>query len=177
MSRANIKDLMVKEVGILPLSFLKKSPWYKGQFIIIKIPQRRICKTIVSKNITKPLPLSTTFFIIPIKQRKLTKEIVVIIVNSGEETPNSIISFSYLWETSSSITLAVITNAELDNPSIFKTMSTRAKRQELVLLYSQILCSFHQPRIVPPVSKNSTKLVPYLANVTYAKGINHGLET
>lgn len=46
----------------------------------------------------------------------------------GEMIPNSIISFSYLWEPSWSTTLAKIMNAESVKPSNFKMVSITANR-------------------------------------------------
>lgn len=99
-----------------------------------------------------------TLFTTPIKQKRLSIASVAKMANIGEESPNSIISFSYLFNTSSSVNFAVTTNVDSVNPSIFKMVSMNPKKKELVLLYNHILCSHHQPRIVPPDHRNSARL-------------------
>lgn len=127
---ANPIDLTVIELGILPLSLLNKRPWNKGQLIKTRMPHRRICKTNVSILILAS-PVAT-FATNPTKQNKLSNASVANIMNIGDEDeapgPNSIISFSYLSITSSSATLAVISNAGWENPADIKTASMKPNK-------------------------------------------------
>lgn len=118
---------MATEPGNFPLSFLKKSAWYIGKLMRTKNPHNRTCKTIVSQ-IPKPPSLNTAFFNTLRKQNKLSNARVANTVSIGEEVPNSIISFSWRLEASSSVTLVVITKVESENPKSFKIVSMQAKR-------------------------------------------------
>lgn len=53
---------------------------------------------------------------------------VASMVNMGVDAPNSITSLVNRFKTSSSDNLAVITNAESDNPNSFKMVSIKAKK-------------------------------------------------
>jgi len=125
-SASNI-DLMATEPGNLPLSFLKKSPWYIGKLMITKNPHNRNCKAIVSQ-ISKPPSLRAASFNTLRKQNKLSNAKVANKVSIGEEVPNSIISFSWRLEASSSVTLVVIIKVESENPKCFKMVSMQANK-------------------------------------------------
>ncbi|WVY94096.1 hypothetical protein V8G54_033184 [Vigna mungo] len=120
-----------------------------------KTPLRRTCNAIASKILRPPSLMNTCFRNMPRRQNKLSNASVASTVSIGDEFPNSMISFSYRWETSSSATFADTTNVDSEKPKDFKMVSTKAKRYELVLLYSHIRSSFHQPFTVPFNHKNS----------------------
>lgn len=119
--------MIARELGNLPLSFLKKSPWYRGKLMRTKKPHKRTCNPIFSYT-SKPHSLRTASFNTLRKQNKLSNASVANIVNIGEEVPNSIISFSCRFETSSSETLAVIVKDEFEKPKSFKIVSVKANR-------------------------------------------------
>ena len=120
-------DLLVTELGILPLSFLKKRASNKGKLITMKAPQRRICKAMVSQRKLRD-KLAFSFISIPVKQNRLSSANVDIMINIGDVVPNSNISSPYLLEASSSETLLEMTNFRSEKPSNFKIVSTKANR-------------------------------------------------
>ena len=138
-------------------------------------PQMRICNSSESKILT---PSSITILLSPTtKQHRLSMAIVERMVNIGEDEPNSMISCSYLFETSSSTTLAVIMKADLFPSTSLRIESMNAKRYEVVVLNNHILCSFHHACSVYPWQRHSTKLYMNVAPITHAYGTNHKLET
>lgn len=73
------------------------------------------------------------------KLKRQNNAVVAKILNISEGAPNSMISCSYLCETSSSATFVVITNPDLANPISFKMFSAKANKKDVSLLYSHIL--------------------------------------
>ena len=72
--------------------------------------------------------METNFINIPKKQNKLSNPSVAKMVNIGDESPNSIISFSYRLNTSLSTTLDVMVNANSVRFRNLKIVSVKAKR-------------------------------------------------
>jgi len=126
--RANAVDLAATDIGNLPSSFLRKSPWYTGTLRRTKTPQSRTCNAIVSKTLRPPSLMNTCFKSMPRRQNKLSNASVASKVSIGDEFPNSMISFSYRWETSSSATFADTTKVDSEKPKNLKMVSTKAKR-------------------------------------------------
>ena len=120
--------LMVTKMGILPLSFLKTLP-YKGKLIRTKTPHSTICNANLSMSISLSffIPI-ITFLTIAKKVNKFNNAMDSKMTNMDESTPNSMISFSYLFDTFLSVILDVITNFMLENPKSFRIVSMIAKR-------------------------------------------------
>ncbi|KAK0599658.1 hypothetical protein LWI29_007367 [Acer saccharum] len=111
------------------------------------------------------LSVATTFFkIAPIKLNRLRNASVM---NIEEESPNSIISFSYLSDTSWSDTLAMITNTDSENPSEFKRVSTEAKRSNFPELENPKK-NHHLQSVSPPTKQKrfSIASIPRIVNIT-----------
>jgi hypothetical protein len=92
-----------------------------------KKPHKITCNPIFSYAPKSP-SLKIASFNTLRKQNKLNNASVANIVNIGEDVPNSIISFSWRLETSSSENLAVIVKTESENPKSFKIVSLNAYR-------------------------------------------------
>ena len=119
----------------------------------------------------------TIFLIPPIKLKKFSIASVAIIVNVIVELPNSMISCSYLFDTSSMTTFLVITNVVSERPNCLIMVLMNAKKYAVVLWITHICFQFHQALSVSPQLRASTMLQELLATITYAKGRNHRLLT
>ena len=119
----------------------------------------------------------TIFLIPPIKLKKFSIANVAIIVNMIVELPNSMISCSYLFDTSSVTTFSVITNVVSKRPNCLTTVLMNPKKFAVVLRITHIRCQFHQALSVSPQLRASAMLQAFLATITYAKGRNHRLLT
>lgn len=106
---------------------------------------------------------------------RLSSATVVRITNIAEKDPNSIIPFLYLSKACKSVTFTVRLNPDSEMPNILRNVSMVARRYEVILLMSHILCAFHHSTALSPHCSDSAKLQEYAATITYAKGMNQGL--
>lgn len=175
-NEAKTMDLSITEDGMQPLSLRMKSASYTGKLIITTNELSVIC-------IINWLELNSKFksiiilLIPPTRPTRFSNATVANMVNMIEEPPNSMISCSYLFWTSSVTTLLVMTKFVCDSPNCFFMVSMKPKRYEVVLWMNLILCKFHQPFAVDPQIKYSHKLKPYVARNAYANGRTHMLES
>ena len=110
-NKAEVTDLNKTEDGKRPLSLRMKRASYVGKFIKTISPQRIIWRM----NLFKPLKNNSKFkaatFLIPSnKPKRFSIANVAIILYIISELPNSMISCSYRFDTSSAATLAVTAN-------------------------------------------------------------------
>lgn len=91
--RANTTDLTAMELGILPLSFLRKRPWYNGKLIRTKRLHRRICRAIAWHWLIESL-FKASFCTTLSRENRFSNAMAARRVNIGEEEegPNSMIS-------------------------------------------------------------------------------------
>lgn len=176
-SEAKTIDLNITEDGKRPLSLRMKSAWYTGMLAMTRSTQRISCRINWSKALNWSSKSMTIFLIPPNKVKRFSIARVATMVGMIDELPNSMTSCSYLFETSSVTTLSVMTNVVSDSPSCLLMVSMKAKKYEVVLRITQILCEFHQASSESPQLRASTILQIFLARKTYAKGRNHRLVT
>lgn len=166
-------DIRPTEAGNLPLSLRRNSASYTGKLIATSSAHRTACTNIAPKLIA---PLCSKTLATPsIMHARLSSATVATITNIAEKDPNSIIPFLYLSRACESVTFAVRANPDSVMPSILRIVSMAAKRYEVILLKSHILCAFHHSTAVSPHCSDSTKLQEYAATTTYANGTNQGL--
>uniref|UniRef100_A0A7C9AZE4 Uncharacterized protein n=1 Tax=Opuntia streptacantha TaxID=393608 RepID=A0A7C9AZE4_OPUST len=117
------------EVGILPLSFLIKIAVYNGRLMKTNVVHKKICNANISTTLSfSPFSANINLLSKSTIVKKFTIARQVNMVNIGEGTPKSMIPFSYLLDTSSSVTFVVITNSILENPRSLRIASNKAKR-------------------------------------------------
>jgi hypothetical protein len=175
-SEAKTIDLNITEDGIRPLSWRMKSAWYTGMLTMTRSRARISCRINCSNAFNRSISMAI-FVIPPNKVKRFSIARVATLVDMIDELPNSMTSCSYLLETSSVTTLAVMTNVVSDSPNCLEMVSMRAKKYEVVLRINQILCEFHQASSVSPQLRASAMLQAFLARKTYAKGRNQRLVT
>lgn len=134
-------EIRLTEAGNLPLSLRRNTASYTGKFSATSSAHRTACTNIAPK-LNAPL-CSKTFATPSIMHARLSSATVVMITNIAEKDPNSIIPFLYLSRACESVTFAVRVNPDSVIPSNLRIVSMAAKRYEVILLKSHILCAFH----------------------------------